>query len=206
MRAGEAYSWLMARTCDGARDAFDLHVVASILSLAWAEAVFDRTGLPEGLGLDGDAAAGLIARLFPDAFPALAPLVPGPAALDDDEMAVRDLLWMYADGGTWLQCCLSAMIARRCTRPNHLWQDLGLRNRGELSQLMRRHFGLLAVRNNQDMKWKKYLYRTICRADGFSLCTAPVCSDCDDFDNCFGAEEGEAVLAHIRSDRPRATA
>jgi len=206
MRAGDAYAWLMARTGEGAGDPFDRHVVACILSLAWDEAVADGGGLPEGLGLDGDAVAGLITRLFPDAFPTLAPLVPGPVVLGDDEMAVRDLLWMYADGGSWLQRLLSAMIARRCTRPNHLWQDLGLRNRGELSQLMSRHFGLLAARNNQDMKWKKYLYRTICRAEGFSLCTAPVCNDCEDFDNCFGAEEGEAVLAHIRSDRSRATA
>lgn len=206
MHAGEAYSWLMARTCRGSCDPFDLHVVACILSLAWDEAMAEGGSLPKGLGLDGDAAAGLITRLFPDAFPTLAPLVPGPAVLADDEMAVRDLLWMYADGGTALQRCLSAMIARRCSRPNHLWQDLGLRNRGELSHLMKRHFGPLAERNSQDMKWKKFLYRTICRSEGFSLCTVPVCTDCDDFDTCFGTEEGEAMLAHIRADRPRVPA
>ncbi|MDE1147248.1 MAG: nitrogen fixation protein NifQ [Azospirillaceae bacterium] len=196
----DAYHWLMARAAPA--DPFDLHVAASILSLAWAEALVGRCPLPVFAGLDGVALESLAWRLFPAAWPGLAVLADGPAALGDDEVAVRDLLWMYADGGSDLQRDLAAMIARRCSRPNHLWQDLGLRNRGELSMLMRRHFGGLADRNRQDMKWKKFLFRMICRAEGFTLCTAPVCTDCDDFDSCFGAEDGEAMLAHIRSGRP----
>jgi nitrogen fixation protein NifQ len=90
------------------------------------------------------------------------------------------------------------MIARRAQRPNHLWQDLGLRDRGELSLLMNRHFKPLALRNNQDMKWKKFLYRMICADASFTLCTAPSCRECDDFDVCFGDESGESLLARIR--------
>ncbi|EGX99777.1 nitrogen fixation protein NifQ [Nitrospirillum viridazoti Y2] len=205
MRVADAYGWLMERA--GPADPFDLHVVASILALAWAEALAGRGSLPFCAGLDGVALEGLALRLFPGAWPGIAvlagsPASLGPANLGDDELAVRDLLWMYAGGGTDLQRDLAAMIARRCSRPNHLWQDLGLRDRGELSALMRRHFGALADRNRQDMKWKKFLFRMICRAEGFTLCTAPVCTDCDDFDACFGAEDGEAMLAHIRSGRP----
>ena len=91
------------------------------------------------------------------------------------------------------------MIARRCKSPHHLWQDLGLANRGELSQLMNRHFARLADKNRQDMKWKKFLYRMVCGSEGFMLCTAPVCSECDDFKNCFGAEDGESMLARARN-------
>jgi nitrogen fixation protein NifQ len=93
------------------------------------------------------------------------------------------------------------MIARRCKWPHHLWQDLGLRDRRELSALMRRHFSPMAARNHGDMKWKKFLYRMICGSEGFILCTSPVCSDCDDFENCFGAEDGEARLARVRNQK-----
>ncbi|MEA1675906.1 nitrogen fixation protein NifQ [Nitrospirillum sp. BR 11163] len=201
MRPADAYGLLMGRAV-AAGDPFDLHVTASILSLAWTEAVMGAGSLPARAGLDGAALESLVRRLFPGAWPAIAALAGGPANLGDDEMAVRDLLWMYAGDGNDLQRDLAAMVARRCSRPNHLWQDLGLRDRGELSALMRRHFGGLADRNRQDMKWKKFLYRMICRAEGFTLCTAPVCTDCDDFDTCFGAEDGEAMLAHVRSGRP----
>ena len=71
-------------------------------------------------------------------------------------------------------------------------------NRGELSKLMLRHFVSLARRNDQDMKWKKFFYRMICRDDGFSMCVAPCCSECCDFDACFGSESGESLLARTR--------
>ncbi len=108
---------------------------------------------------------------------------------------------MYSTGAWSLEPYLAAMIARRCKFPHHLWQDLGLRNRGELSRLMQRHFTTLAARNSNDMKWKKFLYRLVCRSEGFSLCVAPVCSDCNEFANCFGAEDGEAILARMRNGR-----
>jgi nitrogen fixation protein NifQ len=103
-----------------------------------------------------------------------------------------------------LQARLAAMLARRAQSPDHLWQDLGLRNRGELSRLMARHFRPLAARNSQDMKWKKFLYRMICRDAGYSLCTAPSCGECADFAACFGDESGESRLAQTRlSDERR---
>jgi nitrogen fixation protein NifQ len=93
---------------------------------------------------------------------------------------------------------MSLLVARRATRPNHLWQDLGLMNRGELSGLMQRHFAQLASRNTQDMKWKKFFYRMICREEGFRLCVAPSCSECADFNGCFGDESGESLLTRVR--------
>jgi nitrogen fixation protein NifQ len=93
---------------------------------------------------------------------------------------------------------LAAIVARRAQRPNHLWQDLGLRHRRELSWLMERHFEPLATRNAADMKWKKFLYRMICRDTGFLICSAPICTECSDFDACFGDESGESLLASSR--------
>jgi nitrogen fixation protein NifQ len=110
------------------------------------------------------------------------------------EACLRDLLEGTSSGGTPLQLELAAIIARRAQRHNHLWQDLGLRSRAELSQLMTRHFAPLARRNRSDMKWKKFFSRLLC-ADGTVLvCTAPSCGECDDVDSCFGDERGETLL------------
>jgi nitrogen fixation protein NifQ len=39
----------------------------------------------------------------------------------------------------------------------------------------------------------------VCGSEGFTLCTSPVCSECEDFANCFGAEDGESRLAIARN-------
>ena len=116
----------------------------------------------------------------------------------EDEITLIDLLKRCGTTGSSFEALLAAMMARRAQRPNHLWQDLGLQDRGELSRLMTKHFAPLAARNSKDMKWKKFLYRTICRDTGYSLCVAPSCSECDDFDLCFNEETGESFLARIR--------
>lgn len=189
MNAADAYRWLIADAED-----FDSHVLASILALALAE-------VTQGLGAVGEAAGygGLpddLAGRFPHAAERLtaAQLV----ERSPDEAAVFDLLWRGATNRTPLEFLLAGMIARRAQRPNHLWQDLGLRHRGELSQLMLVHFERLARRNTADMKWKKFFFRMICREGDYGLCTAPSCSECCDFDVCFGREDGEAFLAHLR--------
>ncbi len=142
--------------------------------------------------------------MFPGAAEALVKMAhvsapaPGP-----EEQSIRDILLMYATGRLDVVGPLSSLIARRCQEPSHLWQDLGLRDRTELSQLMQRHFPRLKTRNSGDMKWKKFLYRLVCGSEGFTLCPAPVCSDCDDFAGCFGSEEGVAQLSHVyREERP----
>lgn len=93
---------------------------------------------------------------------------------------------------------LAGMIARRAMEADHLWQDLGLANRGELSRLLGRHFPVLAAGNVSNMKWKKYFYRSLCEAEGFVLCSSPSCRACSDFEACFGDESGESRLAQRR--------
>lgn len=179
---------------------FDAHVVASVLAIGAGECGPSREGLPRAVGLDGRELAAWAGELFPHAaafFAGLAGCDAGAPA--DDEACLRDLLRRSTTDGTLLERRLADMVARRCLRPNHLWQDLGLRSRRELSALMTRHFAPLAARNRNDMKWKKFFYRTICRDDGFLLCSAPVCAECCDFDVCFGEESGESLLAHIRN-------
>lgn len=196
------YDGLMDAASSSACDAFDRHVVASILAVAASEAGGDDAVLCERLGLEGDALVELGRIVFPSAGAVFARVARAAyLTVNEEEHALRDILLLYSADSSILRGALAAMIARRCKAPHHLWQDLGLRNRGELSRLMDRHFTALARRNSSDMKWKKFLYRLVCRAEGFSLCVAPVCSDCDDFTNCFGAEDGESMLARARNGK-----
>ena len=204
MEPADIYAWLAGAPVAGC-DGFDAHAVASILSISLFEAETAHTGVSNAVGLDGDELADLATRLFPHTA-AVFDRVRGQsrAPAPEDEVCLRDLLRRGTTDGTVLQLRLADMMARRCLRPNHLWQDLGLRSRRELGWLMSRHFEPLAARNHADMKWKKFFFRTICRDEGTMLCSAPSCAECDDFDVCFGDESGESLLARTRRDAERA--
>jgi nitrogen fixation protein NifQ len=198
MDTGAIYDWLTGAPCASPVDAEDTHVVASAIAMAAREANAGRA-LTEGLGIAGAELRGLISALFPHALSLLERFdLDSGVSFAEDERCLRELLVRFTTSGTWFELRLAALLARRAMRPNHLWQDLGLRGRGELSRLMERHFAPLAARNSRDMKWKKFFFRMICRDEGFRLCTAPSCSECDDFAVCFGDEAGESLLARIR--------
>ncbi|MBM9400562.1 nitrogen fixation protein NifQ [Gluconacetobacter azotocaptans] len=201
MEAADVHAWLMAGGNGGICDRFDAHVFASILSIGLCESSRRACPVPDTVGLDGDTLVEVAARIFPHAsslFGRLAGLA-GPDC-GEDEQCLRDLLRSCTTEGSKTEFWLADMMARRAMAPNHLWQDLGLRGRRELSWIMERHFEPIARRNTADMKWKKFLFRTICRDEGFRLCTVPVCDECDDFDACFGDESGESLLARVRRD------
>lgn len=179
---------------------FDTHVLASIIAIAATEA----GSLCARVGLSQSDLLTLAARWFPRSgfsWPRWEGL---PGTEDDELVMVRDLLlansWTGGETGRWL----AHMIARRAMEPSHLWEDLGLRNRDELSRLLNRHFAPLASRNTRGMRWKRFFYRMLCEDDGFVMCATPVCTDCCDFESCFGAEDGEGRLARRRLDATRA--
>jgi nitrogen fixation protein NifQ len=193
------YSALMEGGGGTLLDPFDAHVLASVLALAIAETKTGGLPLSQGTGLTAATLNTLLSKIFPHAPPLLEGDGDGPeVSIPEDERCLRELLMRSTTHRTPFQLCLAALISRRAMLPNHLWQDLGLRNRGELSELMHRHFRPLASRNVNDMKWKKFLYRMICRDEGFRPCTAPSCAECDDFSACFGDESGESLLARNR--------
>ena len=80
-------------------------------------------------------------------------------------------------------------MAASCLGENHLWQDMHLPGRKDLSELIAYHFRPLFEKNTGDMKWKKFFYRQICEREGFSLCKSPSCGVCTDYTKCFGPEE-----------------
>ncbi len=195
--AARSYLDLVERGASAAAHPFDTHVAASILAISIAEAARSGQSLGQCCGLGQDALDHLGDLLFAGHL-----LHAGcEPARNMAEQDLFDLLWMYSGSASPLQRHFAIMIARRSQRPNHLWQDLGLANRGELSLLMERHFPRLAQKNSADMKWKKFFQRMTCSSEGFRLCAAPVCDECDDFETCFGDEDGESLMARVANRR-----
>ncbi|MGC9419071.1 MAG: nitrogen fixation protein NifQ [Rhodovulum sp.] len=201
MTGDEAYHWLIG----GARraaDPFDAHVLASILAMAIGEGGAGGK-LCAHSGLERTAMRRMAEQMFPgcrDGLEAMATQDPPMAEIEQE--SVRELLETHASGKSPLEKPLAAMLARRAMEPDHLWQDLGLLDRRELSALLRRHFAPLARQNTGNMKWKRFFYRKICEDEGFALCVAPTCSACDDFEMCFGEETGESRMARVRNGLP----
>jgi len=80
------------------------------------------------------------------------------------------------------------ILVAGCMGGDHLWQDMGLWSRNDLTALIRYAFAPLAEKNTQDMKWKKFFYKQLCVREGVYACRAPSCQVCVDYANCFGPE------------------
>jgi len=113
------------------------------------------------------------------------------AARDDEVQDVMGLLLDHADpvaGPEHERAAMAETVAVACLGDNHLWQDLQLASRSELSALMRHWFPVLVARNSHDMKWKKFLYKQLCEKEEIQICKAPSCAVCTDRPVCFGPE------------------
>ncbi len=76
-------------------------------------------------------------------------------------------------------------VAKISLEMNHLYQDLGFKNRVEMGQYMKRYFPRLADMKPKDKLWKKFLYDSIGRI-------APACATCHDQEHCFTCLIAEA--------------
>ncbi|MFY9657781.1 MAG: nitrogen fixation protein NifQ [Methylocystis sp.] len=175
-------------------EAFDRHAFACITSVAACEAgeLTERIGVSaEDLGelLSSYTLGDMVARENC--------AVAAEAANPEEVELIRDILLAHVVPGSEKGRWFASMIARRALEPNHLWEDLGLRNRSELTRLMGRHFASLAARNDKNMRWKRFIYRLMCENDGFVMCATPVCTNCADYNSCFGPEEGISRLSEL---------
>ncbi|MEZ5628835.1 MAG: nitrogen fixation protein NifQ [Rhodocyclaceae bacterium] len=141
--------------------------------------------LPAHLGLGPARFSELLARLFPGTpvFLVRREIEEIPE-LDDLRKLLLDHRAHPGVSAEWM----ADIVATACAGRDHLWQDLGLANRDELSRLMRLNFKPLADQNVGDMKWKKFLYKQFCAAEGIYVCPAPSCGECADHPKCFGPE------------------
>ncbi|MDR0635070.1 MAG: nitrogen fixation protein NifQ [Azoarcus sp.] len=173
---------LLARRASAvARDDPNRPILASLL----AGRMCDAGMLPASLGLSDDERA----QLRRDYFDGSPLALPGGVAEALPEGAdLVDMLLRARAGRFPSEAWLAKIVITACAGKEHLWRDLGLANRRELSQLLTNAFPAFAQKNTGDMKWKKFLYRAYCAGEGIYVCPAPSCRECTDYANCFAPE------------------
>ncbi|WP_407946046.1 nitrogen fixation protein NifQ [Paraburkholderia haematera] len=142
------------------------------------------------LGLPQRVWRGLLARHFVHAA-APAPLSALPP-VDTGEHTVfvetlRALLLTYASSAVDADDarCLASIIAHACLRPDHLWRDLGLAGREEVTWMLMRYFPTLVGLNVGKLRWKKFLAQQRALSLGLEPGPAPGCPGCEDYGHCF---------------------
>ena len=156
---------------------------------------------PEGARLAaGPAGAAAVAQADPDVRAAVAVFTSadGPEARFAAEVAERNVEYS-AIVEMLLRCVtpgadpdeaevVARAIAAGCLGEQHLWRDLQLPSRAVLRKLFEDYFEPFAADNTMDMRWKKFVYRKLCRWGGFHTCRAPSCGECSSYQECFGPE------------------
>jgi len=96
------------------------------------------------------------------------------------EQKVADFLSHYANDAYGREQ-MAPHIAKISLMQNHLYQDLGFRNRVEMGRFMNEHFPRLSELKPKDKLWKKFIYDSISE-------TAPACINCKDQISCFSCK------------------
>lgn len=150
-------------------------------------------------GLAPDELEEVLTQLFPGARRSPEPaLVDLPARLaayaaqglpdprPDFTLLLRTLLDAYGAP----QCATTPFVTRvlvhACLRPDHLWRDLGLTGREDVTALLTRHYPRLVARNTRNLRWKQFLAYSACEHAGLPAAAAPGCAACEDHDVCYG--------------------
>lgn len=139
------------------------------------------------LGLNGDAWRGLLARHFISATARAAPPPVDTTPHVEFVRTLHALLLLHAnpsvDAGD--AQCLATIIAHACLRPDHLWRDLGLANRDEVTWMLTRYFPTLVELNVAGLRWKKFLAQQRALSLGLEPGPSPGCPGCEDYGFCF---------------------
>lgn len=96
------------------------------------------------------------------------------------ERAVMEFLQRYAKN-RYSKYVIAPHIAAMSLKENHLYQDLGFKNRVQMGRYMKCHFPKLSEIKPVDKLWKKFIYDSI-------NCVAPACFTCKDQSNCFACQ------------------
>ena len=147
--------------------------------------------LPDYLGLECHDFTALKARYFANYL--LPEYAPSGKQLDFDRMLERQdlitLLKHYANPDVTEIDSIIGLLVAGCLGDDHLWYDLGLWSRPQLTDLLNYNFPELAARNTQNMKWKKFLYKQLCETQGVYVYRVPSCEFCADYLNCYETEQ-----------------
>ena len=173
---------LMASARGGPNDGFVAQMLASWMA--------DRGSLPRWMGLSEERFREMLHRHF-DHLPIVSGVREDLALPDDmDELEdLRNLLLEFRAGERASELFIVDLVVAGCGSADHLWSDLGLFSRPQLTAMMTVNFPALAARNDKNMKWKKFLYKQLCEREGLYVCRAPSCAVCADYAECFAPEE-----------------
>ena len=109
---------------------------------------------------------------------------------------LNSMLWTYrADDGDITRLTLAA-VASACFGSRHLWEDLGLNGREDVSALLQRHCPGLAASNAEGVRWKRYLFQRLGEELGLrGELRPPGCTAREDAAVSFGATEITPAMA-----------
>ncbi len=109
-------------------------------------------------------------------------LMPKADATDRERMRkkVTNLLQAYCTND-YARKYIAPMVAEKSLLENHLYEDLGFKNRVQMARFMQLHFPRLASNKPNDKLWKKYIYDLVGEV-------APACAFCGDSVNCFACK------------------
>ncbi|MPS26309.1 nitrogen fixation protein NifQ [Pigmentiphaga sp.] len=160
-------------------DAFDARLFARLLAAREVRHELPLLGLPQDILRD------LYLRWFPGA-----PLPPLPAQPEAGttftaNLRAHMLAWRNPALPAADTACLATIIAHACLRPDHLWRDLGLAGRDDVTRALHRYFPGLPERNTGDMRWKKFLAHDLAVTRGETPQPAPGCPGCEEYGRCF---------------------
>lgn len=159
-------------------DAFDTRLFAQLV------AAREVRGELHWLGLDDTRLRALYARRFPGEPPPSLTMPPRETGftlgLHRHLIAHRNPALSADDADD-----LALIIAHACLRPDHLWKDLGLAGREDVTQALQRYFPGLPERNTTHMRWKKFLAYDLAAARGEAPAPAPGCPGCEAYRGCF---------------------
>lgn len=178
--------------------AFDRMIMTAILEKALSERDMRGGPLASRIGIGGTQLGVLLMLYAPD-HPVLAPEDYAQEDQAEEQAWVRELLLDHVAQDTPLGGWLASIIARRAMEGSHLWEDLGFPDRATLTAVMERHFGTLAARNTNGMRWKRLFFRLLCEEEGLNHCTSPTCCTCSDVERCFTPESAEAMIAKAKA-------
>jgi len=145
----------------------------------------------EWLGLDEEEFWEMLDVCFPGARDAgWEPSVPvSDAAIPCEFQDLVDMLEADRSSGAVETGWLAHALACGCFGGNHLWHDMGLSGREDVTVLLQQYFRPVFDANTNHMKWKKFFYHRICERLDLHPCPEPVCSDCDNYAVCYGSEK-----------------
>jgi nitrogen fixation protein NifQ len=159
-------------------------------ALLWARLIAHRlrSGRLEALGLTRGELAQLLRRHFATS-PLQAPrrllAVILTEAEADFAAGLCELLARHRCVESREAGLLAKVVAFACLRPDHLWRDLGLGSRDDVSAMFDRHFPTLSRRNVSEMRWKKFLAFELSAQRGREPAAAPGCAGCEDQAFCY---------------------